>query len=176
MSNVGPEGRSYVTITRADLDRLAELAAEDRALFFRTRADWAALYGHSHFATALCRGAALHYLRGEVGVQDFDVYSFYAARPERPWYAKRNKQVDFGDPKFGRSLDKPSYVGRRVDLPGRGLPRQPGETVQTCIQRWLRAGATETTKLLVRKAVVLLDPLEFRGEIVWPASGSEAAV
>ena len=120
MSTVGSEGRSFAKISRQDLDRLASIAASDRASFFATHADWASLYADRHFATALCQGAALHYLRGEVGVQDFDVYSFFASHPVKPWYAKRNKAADFGDPKFGRSPDRPDFVGRRVDLLGRG--------------------------------------------------------
>src|SRR5262245_25108526 len=120
MSNVGQAGRSFERIADADLARLSRLSAADRRDFFASHPDWA-LYSDRHLATALGQGAALHFLRGDVGVQDFDVYSFYASHPKRRWYAKRNKAVDFGDPKFGQSPDRPDFRGRRVDLMGRAI-------------------------------------------------------
>lgn len=168
MSNIGPEGRSFATIERQDLDRLAELAREDRRQFFARYSEWARLYKDRHIATALCQGAALHYLRADVGIQDFDVYSFFAAHPGRSWYAKRNKPVDFGDPKFGRSLNRPEFVGRRVDLMGRGITVEDGEQPSDSIRRWLREQRTRSAKFLAAKAVVLLDPSSERGKVIWP--------
>jgi len=85
--------------------------------------DWGLYYARRVIATALCQGAALHYLhpRARIGINDFDVYTFYAAHPRKRWYAKRIQSVDFGDPTFGQSVDHPEFVGRRVDLMGRGI-------------------------------------------------------
>ena len=174
MSDVGPEGRSFARIDRADLDRLAHIAALDRAGFFESHPDWA-LYADRHVATALCQGAALHYIRGDVGVNDFDVYSFFASHPAKRWYAKRNKPADFGDPKFGRSSNRPKYVGRRVDLLGRGIECRAGDSPVACIQRWLVSGKTKSARLLSQKAVVLLDPVNLRGLVVWPPTADHAA-
>lgn len=168
MSNIGPVGRSFTTIERSDLDRLAEIAASDRNQFFEAHPEWATLYADRHIATALCQGAALHYVRGDVGVHDFHVYSFFASHPAKPWYAKRNRPADFGIPKFGRSPDRLDFVGRRVDLLGRGIECGPHESPIACIQRWLSAGRTESARLLSQKAVVLLDPADGRGAIIWP--------
>jgi hypothetical protein len=176
MSKVGPEGRSFARITQTDLDRLADLAAADRKAFFVAHPDWAADYAHRYIATALCQGAALHFVNGDAGIQDFDVYSFYSANPDRRWYAKRNKPVDFGDPKFGRSLDRPDFAGRRVDLMGRAIECATGESPIQCIRRWLAAGRTESAKFLAQKAVVLLDPGVARGTIVWPVEPTAQAV
>jgi hypothetical protein len=167
VSNVGREGRSFVRIRRRDLDRLAELAAADRAAFFAAHPVWAQSYADRYIGAALCQGAAQHYADGKVGVQDFDVYSFFEANPKRRWYAKRNKHVDFGDPRFGQSLDRPDFVGRRVDLLGRGINRRSGESASACIQRWFAEGATDSARRLARKAVVLIDPQEHRGEVLW---------
>jgi len=52
--------RSYATITKADLRRLARLAADDRRDLFRRRPDTGRLYEGRLFAVALCQGAALH--------------------------------------------------------------------------------------------------------------------
>ncbi len=175
MSNVGPEGRSFAPITRADLDRLAELAAADRATFFATHPDWT-LYADRHIATALCQGAAMHYVDGVTGIHDFDVYSFFAKDPRRSWYAKRNKAADFGDAKFGRSTDKPAYVGRRVDLLGRGIACAQSQSPVDCIRAWLAQSKSRTARFLARKAVVLLDPPASRGIVVWPIDSGARAV
>ena len=167
MSNVGRKGRSFVRIRRRDLDRLAELAAADRATFFAAHPDWARSYADRYIGSALCQGAAQHFVEGAVGVQDFDVYSFFETNPKRNWYAKRNKHVDFGDSRFGQSIDRPDFVGRRVDLLGRGINRRVRESALACIRRWIAEGSTDSARRLAKKAVVLLEPREQRGEVVW---------
>jgi hypothetical protein len=168
MSDVGPEGRSFEPITRADLEKLAALAAADRDQFFREHPDWAALYADRVLCTALGQGAALHYVRGDVGINDFDVYTFYAAHPERRWYAKRIKHVDFGDPRFGRTVEMSKPIGRRVDLMGRDLPVDLGSDPAEALRAYLTAGRTDTARHLAAKAVVLLSPPDLVGRVVWP--------
>lgn len=167
MSKIGRAGRSFKRITKGDLRRLAAIAAADRRDFFARHPDWAKLYARRAFATALCQGAAQHFVEGKVGVQDFDVYTFYTPNPARRWYAKRRQPRDFGSSKFGRSDDCPAYVGRRVDLLARAIDRGPREDLAEAICRWLRAGRTKSAQLLAQKAVVLLSPPQRLGEIVW---------
>ncbi len=125
MKNSNPALRSYEPIGWSDFERLLALARRDREEFFRRYPDWD-LYRDRILGTALCQGAALHYIRPEVGINDFDVYTFYAAHPHRRWYAKRRRAVDLGDPRFGRSeVAPPHFVGRRVDLLGRTLDVVP---------------------------------------------------
>jgi hypothetical protein len=122
MENSDPRQRSYLPITHADLARLLALAQQDRRQFFARNPGWAPYYADRILGTALCQGAAWHYVRGEVGINDFDVYTFYAANPARTWYAKRIARLDFGNPKFGCSeISSRGYIGRRVDLLGRAL-------------------------------------------------------
>lgn len=59
--------RSYEKITGDDLARLAKLAAEDRQRFFVRNAQLARLYRRRILCTALCRGAALHYVNEKNG-------------------------------------------------------------------------------------------------------------
>jgi hypothetical protein len=169
MSEAGPDGRSYERIRKEDLRRLAQVAAADREDFFRRRSDWAAQYQSRLIATALCQGAALHFVNGGAGVNDFDVYSFYARHLDRPWYALRNKTADFGDPRFGQSLDRPHFVGRRVDLMGRSLDVGLDLDPAAAIREWLGSGYPHSSAYyLSLKAVVLLTPEERIGEVVWP--------
>jgi hypothetical protein len=156
--------------------RLLALARQDREKFFSEHGDWASLYRERILGTALCQGAALHYLDPKAGINDFDVYTFYAAHPTRRWYAKRIKSVDFGDPKFGQSqLTKPGFTGRRVDLMGRELPVEPGSDLVKALRLYLRRGATTTAIELKQKAVILLEPEDLLGTVVWPVQGGASA-
>ena len=168
MSKVGPEGRSFAPITSSDLHRLREIALNDRRSFFAKHTKWSTLYLDRLLCIALCQGAALHYLRGDTGINDFDVYLFYSEHPEQAWYAKRIKSYDFGDAKFGQSIDKPRFVGRRVDILGRSILASPGDDPMRSLQNYLRQGNTQTARLLSEKAVVLLEPVEYLEQVIWP--------
>lgn len=169
MSTLGPESRSFAPITQADLHRLRLLAAADRADFFARHPDWAACYADRVLLVALCQGAALHYLHGKVGVHDFDVYTFYAAHPDRRWPARRRARYDFGDSAFGSAPDQPNYIGRRVDMMGRSLPVAPDVDPVAAVQTYLRSGQTATARFLAQKAVVALEPVAWIGRVVWPS-------
>jgi hypothetical protein len=170
MSKVGAKGRSYHLIELDDLKALAKIACRDREDFFRSYPKWAKLYALRMLCIALCQGAARHYIDGTTGINDFDVYTFYRTRPEKHWYAKRIKPYDFGDPKFGQSVDKPKYVGRRVDCLGRDIDASGGEDAIAALRRYLQAGKTKTARLLAIKAVVLLEPS--CGTVVWPVDAT----
>jgi hypothetical protein len=159
---------SFQRIEATDLRRLLDLAITDREVFFQEYPDWAESYSNRVLGTALCQGAALHYVRPDHGINDFDIYTFYAAHPKRRWYAKRIKQVDFGDAKFGRSeLTKQGFIGRRVDLMGRDLPVPPGTPLPDALLHYLTGGKTRTARELASKPVILLEPAEEMGMVVW---------
>lgn len=160
--------RSFVPFTNDDLRRLGKLAAKDRASHFTRKPDTGEVYSNRLFAVALCQGGALHYLDGKNGIKDLDVWSFYTESPVRMFPPRRCAKVDFGDPKFGVSPDKPLYVGRRVDLIGRSIPgANPKDPVGT-LRRYLAGGKTETARLLALKAMILIEPDELLGTVVWP--------
>jgi hypothetical protein len=56
-----PGKRSFRTITREDLLRLAALALLDRHSFFERYPEWRRQYADRFRGSALCQGAALHY-------------------------------------------------------------------------------------------------------------------
>lgn len=149
--------------------RLLALAQQDRRQFFARNPGWAQYYVDRILGTALCQGAACHYVRGDVGINDFDVYTFYAANPERTWYAKRIARLDFGSAKFGCSeVSGRSCLGRRVDLLGRALNVPSGADLTESLRAFLKSPKTGTSWELRKKAVVLLEPR--MGEIVWPVN------
>jgi hypothetical protein len=165
-----PSDRSYARITRPDLRRLARLAAEDREDFFARHPEWGLLYRRRLVAVALCGDAALHYLNGITGVDEFLVCTLYAEHPEAPYPFQRVATTDFGTAKFGRAADGPeSYTGRRVELQGRSIDARPADDPLEAVQRYLKAAATVTARELARKAVVLLEPEELAGIEAWPS-------
>lgn len=173
MSKIGAEGRSYHPISLTDLQRLAKLAHRDRKDFFRRYPRWAKAYASRLICVALCQGAAKHYVDGTTGINDFDVYTFYRAHPQKQWYPKRRKSYDFGDPKFGHSTDRPDFLGRRVDCFGRAINTDKQDRVSV-LRRYLREGKTKTARLLAGNAVVLLEPK--CGMVVWPLKLDEKGI
>lgn len=160
--------RSLVPITLEDLQRLGVLAAADRADLFARKVDTATLYAARLFAVALCQGGALHYLDRRSGVKDLDVWSFYTEDPRRRFPPRRRAKVDFGDPKFGVASDMPGFRGRRVDLIGRSIAGADATDPVGSLRRYFACGRTESARLLARKAVVLIEPKQLLGTVVWP--------
>lgn len=185
--------RSYAEVTAEHLDRLSVIAGEDHEFF--TRPDGRPEFAGRRVAVVLAQGGASHFLDGQGGVKDFDVWTFYAALPGVAFPAKRNRHVDFGPSEFGRQrydfaaaknlaeLGRfrrwDQFRGRRVDLLMRDLPVQPDATSRQVVQAlrdWLKAGAASAARrppssyYLAQKAVVMIDPKRRRGEVVWPAT------
>jgi hypothetical protein len=167
--------RSYAQITDADLSRLSKLAADDRAGRFTRKPRWL-VYAGRVIAVALCQGAASHYVDGRTGVKDFDVYTFYAEHPEGPFPYRWRTNGDFGPSHFGRRDGEPeTYRGRRIDFIGRSLDERVDADAVEAVTRYLSEARTGTARHLSEKAVVLFDPPELRGQVVWPASGLSAS-
>jgi hypothetical protein len=152
MSKVGKKGRSYKPITRDDLGKLLKIAKKDRLAFFRKFPRWKVFYAKRVLCIALCQGAAQHYVDGTIGINDFDVYTFYRRSPRKKWYAKRIKSYDFGDDKFGRSVDEPDFVGRRVDCLSRAIDNTEADDPSASMEKYLLEKKTKTAKLLAKKA------------------------
>jgi hypothetical protein len=157
--------RSFKPIRREDLARLAEIARGALEDFIRRRPRWAP-YRERLAAIALCQGAACHYLDGRTGVKDFDVWLFFSEIPGQPFPYRWHSRYDFGPSRFGRT---PGFwgLGRRVDVLGRSLKISPDEDPARAISGYLKAGKEPTPRHLREKAVILLDPPERLGEIVW---------
>ena len=155
----------------ADLLRLAALAADAEAELFERNPQGSGRYSGRLLGRALCQGAASHYVDARNGVKDFDVWSFYAQLDDWPFPARWRGTRDFGKSKFGRySGDPARYSGRRVDLLGRSLPVPVGSDPAEAIHRYLAERRTESARHLAAKAVVLVDPRERAGQIVWTAN------
>lgn len=162
--------RSYKPLEAVDLKRLGQIAADDRADLFARKKETGRLYSDRLFAVALCQGGALHYLDRKIGIKDLDVWSFFRPNTERQFPYRRRAELDFGDPKFGVTEDSPHFVGRRVDHIGRAIPDSDYSDPVAVLRRYLRAGATESARRLAQKAVILIEPANLFGVVVWPVS------
>lgn len=177
--------RSSAPLTLDHLARLSAIAADDREVFFRSQP----AYRDRLLATVLAQGAALHWVDGATGVKDLDVWSFFALPPGVTAFPanQRKRHVDFGPSTLGRQMfdltdpdlsahDRSRFTrwsnfeGRRVDLMMRGLPCAPDVEPAAAIRGWLQRGirlGTGSPWHLAQKAVVLIDPADRRGEVVW---------
>ncbi len=161
-------GRSYERITAEDLAYLAGIARLDREDLF-ARKPRCRVLEEGLVCVALCQGAALHFVDGANGVKDFDVWTFYAARPDHPPFPWRRRAARvFGDPGFGRAPDRPGFVGRRVDLLARSIEAGSETGPAEILRAYLSAGRTASARALARKAVVLLEPSDLLGTVAWP--------
>ena len=152
-------GRATQKITSADLQRLSDIARDDRQSFFARHPRYAA-YTKRVACVALCQGAALHFIDGRNGINDFDVWTFYYELPV-PFPPRRHGRAEYGPSHFT------NWSGR-VDLLGRSLPYPPKTDPAKMLRDYLSSKPTRSAYYLVQKAVVLIDPPSRRGEIVWP--------
>jgi len=159
---------SLARITKSDLRRLARIAADERDDFFARHPEWKLLYARRFLCTALCGRSASHFCYGSAGIDEFDVWSFYAAHPEAPFPHQRHSYRDFGKPKFGRTAANDAYVGRRIRLTGRSLASRPGDDSVVSLQRYLRSGRSPSARQLRRFAVVLIEPETYLAYVAWP--------
>lgn len=143
--------RSLAPINTDDLERLAQIARLDRIDFFNRNPRYRVLADRV-IAVVLCQGAALHFLDGRHGVNDFDVWTFYAAHPNAtyPW-RRPIVGCDFGDPKFGQSPDRPEFVGRKVDMLGRSLHADVDADPVVVLQAYLSERRTDSARRLSQK-------------------------
>src|SRR5713101_8564592 len=148
---------------------LCLIAAEAERGLFERNPGGAGRYAGRLLCRALCQGAALHYVDGMTGIKDFDIWSFYSQHDDGPFRYRWRGTADFGPSKFGwYPQDLPAFLGRRVDLRGRSLPVGPSADPVAALREYLSSAHSSTAKALADKAVVLIDPTDHLGQIVWP--------
>ena len=118
--------RSYLPITDAELIRLAEIARADREGLYRRHPDRAKQLRHRLMCSALCQGAALHYVDGKNGIKDWDVWSFYRQGPNAEYPYRRRTEYAFEDQRFGRCRRDPPIPGSRQDDDVKEAEREGG--------------------------------------------------
>ena len=163
--------RSKEKINKNDLKKLGVIANQDRKEFFERNPKWKKLYNNRILCVALCQGAALHYVNGKNGIKDFDVWTFYKRHFKYHFPYRRIGYKDYGHSKFGVHPDlKNNYKGRKVDLIGRSISFKRNETIIEALQNYLKEKRTKSAKLLSQKAVVIIEPKEYLGKVIYAES------
>ncbi|WP_405183664.1 hypothetical protein OG225_41015 (plasmid) [Nocardia sp. NBC_01377] len=175
--------RSFLPLTHEHLSRLAYFAEVDHQQFRQKHPEWAA----DLLACCLVQGGARHYVRGDRGVKDLDVYLLYTLPAGRnggqfPWNRGANtRNRDFGvselgrqlytaadraDPKIARKIPAwERYSGRRVDLLSRAIPAHD-DGPRAAVEAWLKGATGESTPWDLRRVPVICLYPEF-GELWW---------
>ena len=167
----GVSERSLAVFDAGDLQRLSEIARKDLQRFIANDHEASADFANKVLCVALCQGSALHQVNKTNRVKDIDVYTFFATDEGKLFPPRRPvMSYDFGPSKFGRHPDDEGYIGRRVDCLGRSIAYTVGTSPVEALQDFLQKKPTRTAYLLAQKAVVIIDPVKHRGDVVWPKS------
>jgi hypothetical protein len=171
--------RSFTTLTAEHLRRLDDIAEAHHRVLAARHPEWTG----ELLATCLVQGGARHFVHGDRGVKDLDVYLFYALPDGRSAahfpLNRGTRHADFGVSDLGRQLLREeeradpalrrkvarweSFEGRRVDLLARAIPPHPGGA-RTAVREWLTRGSRKRPSAggsdwhLSRTPVVCLRP------------------
>lgn len=157
------------TLTGEDLARFSDIAMKIFNDLFARRPGTSGLYRDRMQLLALCQDGALHFVDGQNGVKDIDVWGFFGPRADQPFPFRSRWTADFGPSHLFRHPDEIGYVGRRVDVLGRSIDVLRGETGVEAVRRYLRTQPTSSAWYLARKPVVALWPEHVRGQVIWPS-------
>jgi hypothetical protein len=105
---------------------------------------------------------------GTNGVKNFDVWTFYAEHPEAPFPHRRRGRRDFGPSHFGRYPADREFAGRALDFLARSVWYPVGADPVAAVQNYLFEGQSDSARRLAQKAVVVLEPAQLRGHVIWP--------
>jgi hypothetical protein len=166
LGNLPNRYRSFKRISRPDLRKLARLALDDlRALFVRRPN--CRRYQNRLLMICLCQGAAQHYVYGDRGIADFDVWAFFRGLPKE-FPPRRHGRKDFGPSKFGRDAKGPKrFIGRRVDILGRSIKVRRTDTPAKAVHRYFEEPKTTSARFLAVEPAIVIWPPRYCGEVLW---------
>lgn len=164
--------RSFEPLAAADLQRLADLAIDDMQQLFARRPDTGELYRDRLLMLCLCQGGAEHFVRHKHGVKDLDVWAFFSEHPARPFPYRRRGVQDFGPSRLGRHPNDVGFKGRRVDIIGRSIRRDPDQSAPDSVLEWLRSRKTDSARLISQRPVIAIHPESERGRVIWDPGGA----
>lgn len=154
--------RKNAEIRPEHLKRLAALADTERDAFFTRNPRQTDRYRDRYLCTALCQGAALHFLGRGDGVKDFDVHFFYHQNPDHPLMARgvKAERAEFNhfgvkEVHFLRTVVPPEYV-------------EDSEGIVETLQYFLEETPTSNASHLAQKAVIGLHPKSLFERVIWP--------
>lgn len=166
---MGIGSRSFAIITEQDLSDILVKSKEKIKDFFtsETGVKWKRYYEYANpLCIALCQGAAMHYYDKTNGIKDFDIWFFYKFNKKHLPYRSR-WEWDYVNKKFGCHPDFKGFEGRKVDVMIRSIKNYVNDDSVQSIYEYFQKEKTTTAKMLAQKAVVLLEPKEYLGKVIW---------
>ena len=91
---------------------------------------------------------------------------------KKPFPYRRRGQEDFGQSRFGRHPKHVQYQGRSVDILGRSIPCEEGQTPQDCVRKWLDDAKTTSAREIAKRPVVVIHPEAASGTVIWNGTDS----
>lgn len=161
--------RSLEPITKEDLRELLEGSIKRLRDYFvyGNGVKWLKYYDiEQPLVTALCQGAALHYCDNSNGIKDFDIWFFYPFNQLHLPY-RAIWTWDYTNQKFGCHPSIQNYKGRKVDVIVRSIRNYTINNPIKTIQQFLEHQGIKSAIELAKKAVVILFPESFLGEVAW---------
>lgn len=165
--------RSFERLQIEDLRRLAASAMENPNRFVEGNREKYGWCENHLLMLCLCQGAAEHYVRGERGVKDFDVWAFYEAQTgEKPFPWRRYSTENFGHSRFGRNPCDEGYTGWRINVFGRSITRKAEQSPEGAVLDWVHS-KRKSARHIMTNPVVATCPERDCGRVIWdPRDGS----
>lgn len=163
--------RSYEQLTQIELKTLTQLAAQEQSAFFKRNPR----LGHQQdrqLLTALCQGAARHYVDGQHGVNDFDIHFFYWRPADESWIRSgrrlKSRVGCFGE----RGID---FLRTSIELPESAAPPSTIKSAVLMITEYLSEGSLDNAWHLRKAPVIGLNPAVAFEKCIWLPDGIEAS-
>lgn len=159
--------RSMDEITKDDLKKMLEITLKSNEEFLKRKPKYKSL---KKLCVCLCQGGGKHYVDGKTGLRDIDIYTFYEDHPTIKYPYRRRAIEDFGKSKFGKNTkaDKDfilDFDGKPMDIMGRQIEFE--NNYEDSIKKYLSEAKTKTAYYLSLKNVVVLEPIEDLGKVIW---------
>lgn len=150
------------------LRRLAIAARIDREAFFAEHPRWRRSYGDRVEAVVLAEGS-----RRQVDgtrVAPLEVWTFFRHHPDGPFPTRRRRVPATRDP-WRQVLAEPSLAGRPLTLVSVSLEADRFDDPELVVRRYLMTGKTAGARRLAKGRVIVLQPAQNRGQVVWNPGG-----
>lgn len=157
------EERIFKELTKEDLILLKEEAEKTFLKYFKEEnTQYLDYYDFDNpYCVALCQGAAMHYYDKTNGIKDLDVWFFFNYNQKALPCRTHRENYDFY---LSHNGDR---INRRIDVLFRSIHIDPELSVIENMQAYLKSRRSTTPKELSKKAMVLLNPGDLFGEVIW---------
>jgi hypothetical protein len=103
-------------------------------------------------------------------VAPLEVWTFFRHHPDGPFPTRRRRVPATRDP-WKRILAEPSLSGRPLTLVSVSIEADRFDDAELVVRRYLMTGKTTSARRLAKGRVIMLEPAQTRGRVVWQPAG-----